>query len=52
MLVWEGCVWEGWCQCGRGDVSVGGVVLVCGRGGVWEGWCQCGGVVLVWEGWC
>ena len=23
----------GVCQCGRGDVSVGGVVLV------WEGWC-------------
>ena len=26
-------VWEGWCQCGRGDVSVGGVMLV------WEGLC-------------
>ena len=26
-------VWEGWCQCGRGGVSVRGVVLV------WEGWC-------------
>ena len=44
MLVWV--VWEGWCQCGRGGVSVGGVVLV------WEGGVSVGGVVLVWEGWC
>ena len=37
-------VWEGWCQCGRGGVSVGGVVSVC------EGWFQCGRGVSVWEG--
>ena len=28
-----GVVLEGWFQCGRGGVSVRGVVLV------WEGWC-------------
>ena len=39
-------VLEGWFQCGRGGVSVGGVVLV------WEGWCQCGRGDVSVGGWC
>ena len=38
---------EGWFQCGRGGVSVGGVVSML------EGWFQCGrGGVSVRGGWC